>query len=136
MEMNKEQSLTSYLYHMQNSEWNLFEEMTHEDFEAKIHWTGMKYSKEEFISLIKVLVEEDLDPRITKFEIISEINCSNYSVLQLRRKRHNERPPECELLIADWDDKKIRSLTIYNVDDLDHQLAGDWMKSFQSIKKY
>ena len=53
-----DRTLLTFFNHLKNLEWQLIDDMLEENFKYELHWLGMTFNKNDFLSLVKVTAEE------------------------------------------------------------------------------
>ena len=71
----------------------MIDDMLEENFKYELHWLGMTFNKNNFLSLVKATAEE-VRPWETNFEIINEVQFGNVTVIQLVKPRPDKGPPD------------------------------------------
>ena len=67
-----DRTLLTFFDHFKNLEWQMIDDMLEKNFKYELHWSGMTFDKNDFLSLVKVTAEE-VRPWETNFEIINEL---------------------------------------------------------------
>ena len=93
-----DRTLLTFFNHLKNLEWHMIDDMLEENFKYELHWLGMTFNKNDFLSLVKATAEE-VRPWETNFEIINEVQFGNVTVIQLVKPRPDKGPPIFELMI-------------------------------------
>ena len=108
-----DRTLLTFFNHLKNLEWQMIDDILDENFKYELHWSGMTFDKNDFLSLVKVTAEE-VQPQVTNFEIINEVHFGNVTVIQLVKPMPNEEPPIFELMISEWVGPKVKRISVYN----------------------
>ena len=109
----------------------MMDDMLEENFKYELHWLGMTFNKNDFLSLVKVTAEE-VQPWITNFEIINEVQFGNVTVIQLVKLRPDKGPPIFELMISEWEGQKVKRMSVYHCPKIDNEVSNEWIKSFRT----
>ena len=125
-----DRTLLKFFDHFRNLEWQMIDDMLEENFKYELHWSGMTFDKNDFLSLVKVTAEE-VQPWITNFEIINEVQFGNVTVIQLVKLMPNEKPPIFELMISEWVGPKVKRMSVYNCSKIDTEVSNEWIESFR-----
>ena len=125
-----DRTLLTFFDHFKNLEWQMIDDMLEENFKYELHWSGMTFDKNDFLSLVKVTAEE-VQPWITNFEIINEVQFGNVTVIQLVKLMPNEKPPIFELMISEWVGPKVKRMSVYNCPKIDTEVSNEWVESLR-----
>ena len=125
-----DRSLLTFFDHFKNLEWQMIDDMLEENFKYELHWSGMTFDKNDFLSLVKVTAEE-VQPWITNFEIINEVHFGNVTVIQLVKLGLDKEPPTVELMISEWEGSKVIRMSIYHCPKIDTEVSNEWIESFR-----
>ena len=126
-----DRSLLTFFDHFINLEWQMIDDMLEENFKYELHWSGMTFDKNDFLSLVKVTAEE-VQPWSTNFEIVSEVQFGNVTVIQLVKLRPDKGPPIFELMISEWAGPKVKRMSVYHYPKIDTEVSDGWKKSFRT----
>ena len=125
-----DRTLLTFFNHLKNLEWQMIDDMLEENFKYELHWSGMTFDKNDFLSLVKVTAEE-VQPWSTNFEIVSEVQFGNVTVIQLVKPMPNEEPPIFELMISEWVGPKVKRISVYNCPKIDTEVSNEWVESLR-----
>ena len=125
-----DRTLLTFFNHLKNLEWQMIDDILDENFKYELHWSGMTFDKNDFLSLVKVTAEE-VQPQVTNFEIINEVHFGNVTVIQLVKPMPNEEPPIFELMISEWVGPKVKRMSVYNCPKIDTEVSNEWVESFR-----
>ena len=125
-----DRSLLTFFDYFKNLEWQMIDDILDENFKYELHWSGMTFDKNDFLSLVKVTAEE-VQPWSTNFEIINEVQFSNVTVIQLVKPMPNEKPPIFELMISEWVGPKVKRMSVYNCPKIDTEVSNEWVESLR-----
>ena len=125
-----DRSLLTFFDHFKNLEWQMIDDMLEENFKYELHWSGMTFDKNDFLSLVKVTAEE-VQPWITNFEIINEVHFGNVTVIQLVKLGLDKEPPTVELMISEWEGSKVIRMSVYHCPKIDTEVSNEWIESFR-----
>ena len=125
-----DRTLLTFFDHFKNLEWQMIDDILDENFKYELHWSGMTFDKNDFLSLVKVTAEE-VQPWITNFEIINEVHFGNVTVIQLVKPMPNEEPPIFELMISEWVGPKVKRMSVYNCPKIDIEVSNEWVESLR-----
>ena len=125
-----DRTLLTFFDHFKNLEWQMIDDMLEENFKYELHWSGMTFDKNDFLSLVKVTAEE-VQPWITNFEIINEVHFGSVTVIQLVKTMPNEEPPIFELMISEWVGPKVKRMSVYNCPKIDTEVSNEWVESLR-----
>ena len=123
-------TLLTFFDHFKNLEWQMIDDMLEENFKYELHWSGMTFDKNDFLSLVKVTAEE-VQPWITNFEIINEVQFGDVTVIQLVKLMPNEETPIFELMISEWVGPKVKRMSVYNCPKIDTEVSNEWVESLR-----
>ena len=108
----------------------MIEKMVDENFKCELYWIGVTLEKDDFLTFVQATVEDQ--PDVADFEIINEIQFGNVVVTKLLRQLDTrEEPPNIELIIAEWEDDKVKKMRVYNTPKSDMKTSKEWVESFQ-----
>ena len=88
-----DRTLLTFFNHLKNLEWQMIDDMLEENFQYELHWLGMTFKKNDFLSLVKATAEE-VRPWETNFKIINEVQFGNVKVIQLVKLRPDKESPD------------------------------------------
>ena len=124
-----DRSLLTFFDYFKNLEWQMIDDMLEENFKYELHWSGMTFDKNDFLSLVKVTAEE-VQPWSTNFEIINEVQFGNVTVIQLVKLGPDKEPPTVELMISEWEGSKVKRMSVYHCPKIDTEVSNEWIESF------
>ena len=125
-----DRTLLTFFDHFKNSEWQMIDNMLEENFKCELYWSGMTFDKNDFLSLVKVTAEE-VQPWITNFEIINEVQFGNVTIIQSVKPMPDEKPPILELMIFEWVGLKVKRMSVYHCQKIDTEVSNEWIESFR-----
>ena len=125
-----DRTLLKFFDHFRNLEWQMIDDMLEENFKYELHWSGMTFDKNDFLSLVKVTAEE-VQPWSTNFEIINEVQFGNVTVIQLVKLGPDKEPPTVELMISEWVGSKVKRMSVYHCQKIDTEVSNEWIESFR-----
>ena len=125
-----DRSLLIFFDYFKNLEWQMIDDILDENFKYELHWSGMTFDKNDFLSLVKVTAEE-VQPCSTNFEIVNEVQFGNVTVIQLVKPMPNEEPPIFELMISEWVGPKVKRMSVYHCPKIDTEVSNEWIESFR-----
>ena len=125
-----DRSLLAFFDHFKNLEWQMIDDMLEENFKYELHWSGMTFDKNDFLSLVKVTAEE-VRPWETNFEIINELQFGNVTVIQLVKQNPDLGSPIFELMISEWVGPKVKRMSVYHCPKIDTKVSNEWIESFR-----
>ena len=126
-----DRTLLTFFNHLKNLEWQMIDDMLEENFKYELHWLGMTFKKNDFLSLVKATAEE-VRPWETNFEIINELQFGNVKVIQLVKLRPDKGPPIFELMISEWAGPKVKRMSVYHCPKIDTEVSDEWIKSVRT----
>ena len=126
-----DRTLLTFFNHLKNLEWQMIDDMLEENFKYELHWLGMTFNKNDFLSLVKATAEE-VRPWEANFDIINEVQFGNITVIQLVKPRPDKGPPIFELMISEWAGPKVKKMSVYHCPKIDTEVSNEWMKSFRT----
>ena len=126
-----DRSLIIFFNHLKNFEWQMMDDMLEENFKYELHWLGMTFNKNDFLSLVKATAEE-VRPWEANFDIINEVQFGNITVTQLVKPRPDKGPPIFELMISEWAGPKVKRMSVYHCLKIDTEVSNKWIKSFRT----
>ena len=53
-----DRTLLTFFNHLKNLEWQMIDDMLEENFKYELHWLGMTFNQNDFLSLVKATAEE------------------------------------------------------------------------------
>ena len=126
-----DRNLLTFFNHLKNLEWQMINDMLEENFKYELHWLGMTFNKNDFLSLVKATAEE-VRPWEANFDIINEVQFGNITVIQLVKPRPDKGPPIFELMISEWAGPKVKRMSVYHCLKIDTEVSNEWIKSFRT----
>ena len=126
-----DRTLLTFFNHLKNLEWQMIDDMLEENFKYELHWLGMTFNKNDFLSLVKATAEE-VWPWETNFEIINELQFGNVTVIQLVKQNPDLGSPIFELMISEWVGPKVKRMSVYHCPKIDTEVSNEWIKSFRT----
>ena len=125
-----DRSLLTFFDYFKNLEWQMIDDILDENFKYELHWSGMTFDKNDFLSLVKVTAEE-VQPWSTNFEIINEVQFGNVTVIQLVKQNPDLGSPIFELMISEWVVPKVKRMSVYHCPKIDTEVSNEWIESFR-----
>ena len=125
-----DRSLLTFFDYFKNLEWQMIDDILDENFKYELHWSGMTFDKNDFLSLVKVTAEE-VRPWETNFEIINELQFGNVTVIQLVKQNPDLGSPIFELMISEWVGPKVKRMSVYHCPKIDTEVSNEWIESFR-----